>query len=108
MLENIHRNKYISFSSLTFSIRCPLYRPSCSLTHNVPSTPSSRAKYTSYLVHYHEKISNAIAMGFVVKSLIAGLVGATAVSAQCVGPPANAATVDLVADFEGFEPDICE
>lgn len=41
------------------------------------------------------------------KSLILGFAGATAVSAACTGPAANAATVDLVKGFETFQPDIC-
>ena len=47
-------------------------------------------------------------MGLFVKSFIAGLMGAAAVSAQCTGPAVNSATVSLVAEFEGFRPDICE
>ena len=46
-------------------------------------------------------------MGLITKSVFAALVGAVAVSAQCTGPAANAATVSLVAEFEGFSPDIC-
>lgn len=46
-------------------------------------------------------------MGFTVKSLIAGLLGAAAVSAQCTGPAVNSATIDLITEFEGFSPDIC-
>ncbi|KAL6850985.1 hypothetical protein ACO1O0_008111 [Amphichorda felina] len=45
-------------------------------------------------------------MGIVTKSVLAGLVGAAAVSGACIGPNANAATVSLVAEFEGFSPDI--
>jgi hypothetical protein len=47
-------------------------------------------------------------MGLFVKSFIAGLMGAAAVSAQCTGPAVNSATVSLVAEFEGFSPDICK
>lgn len=47
-------------------------------------------------------------MGFFAKSLLTGLLGAAAVSAQCVGPAVNSATVSLVAEFEGFRPDICK
>lgn len=47
-------------------------------------------------------------MGLIAKSVFAGLVGVVAVSAQCTGPPANDATVSLVAEFEGFSPDICQ
>lgn len=42
------------------------------------------------------------------KTVLLGLIGATAVSAQCTGPAVNSATLDLVTSFEGFEPDICE
>lgn len=47
-------------------------------------------------------------MYFTAKSILSALVGATAVSAQCAGPPANAATVSLIAEFEGFRPNICK
>lgn len=32
---------------------------------------------------------------------------AAVASAACVGPPANPATVDLVASFEGFRASVC-
>ena len=54
------------------------------------------------------KLSQLVTMGIVTKSVVAGLVGAAAVSGACIGPNANAATVSLVAEFEGFSPDICE
>ncbi|KAI6778390.1 Lysozyme-like protein [Emericellopsis cladophorae] len=43
-------------------------------------------------------------MVLTVKSLLTGLVGAAAVSAQCTGPPANDATVSLIAEFEDLDP----
>lgn len=48
-----------------------------------------------------------ITMGIMFKSLLAGLMGAAAISAQCTAPPANDATVSLIAEFEGWSPDIC-
>jgi hypothetical protein len=47
-------------------------------------------------------------MGFFTKSLFAGLVAAVSVSAQCTGPAVNAATISLIAEFEGFRPDVCK
>lgn len=46
-------------------------------------------------------------MGLIANSIITGLMGATVISAQCTGPAANSATVDLIAEFEGFSADIC-
>ncbi|KAG9253939.1 lysozyme [Emericellopsis atlantica] len=45
-------------------------------------------------------------MVLTVKSLLAGLAGAAAVSAQCTGPPVNDATISLITEFEGFSSDI--
>src|SRR5688500_18197532 len=41
------------------------------------------------------------------KVVLLSVLGASVVSAQCVGPAVNDATIDLVTSFEGFEPDIC-
>lgn len=41
-------------------------------------------------------------------TLAVALLGAASqVRAQCVGPEVNAATISLVTEFEGWEPDIC-
>lgn len=36
------------------------------------------------------------------------LVGAISGVTACTGPAVNQATVDLVASFEGFRPDVCK
>lgn len=41
------------------------------------------------------------------KTLAAALVGAAVVSSQCTPPQSNSATVDLIGEFEGWRPDIC-
>ncbi|MBE3046288.1 hypothetical protein IMZ48_27875 [Candidatus Bathyarchaeota archaeon] len=42
-------------------------------------------------------------------SVVVLLLGASSSAiAKCIGPPVNQATLDLVKDFEGWIPDICE
>ena len=43
---------------------------------------------------------------FVITSVT--LLAASMAQAACVGPAVNQATVDLIAEFEGFMPDVCK
>jgi hypothetical protein len=44
---------------------------------------------------------------FSCKALLAAIAGASVVTAQCIPPDSNQATVDLIGEFEGWRPDIC-
>lgn len=46
-------------------------------------------------------------MQFKLPSAALLLLGISSVSAQCVGPAVNQATLDLIKEFEGWYPDIC-
>lgn len=56
----------------------------------------------------HTIIRKFVTMGFITKSLLAGLVAAVSVSGQCTGPAINSASLSLIAEFEGFRPDVCK
>ena len=47
-------------------------------------------------------------MGFITKTLLAGLVTAVSVRGQCVGPDINDASLSLIPEFEGFREDVCK